>query len=90
MRSRLSQIRGGKGTREYGRENVRENVREKFCENLGEFFWSRFDTYHHAFEFFTLIFTHSLTHRFCIELLPLGLQRWGINMNKSIAKHVFQ
>ena len=44
MRSRLSQIRGGKGTREYGRENVRENFRENFCENLGEFFWSRFDT----------------------------------------------
>ena len=36
MRSRLSQIRGGKGTREYGRENVRENVCEKICEHLGE------------------------------------------------------
>ena len=54
------------------------------------FFWSRFDTYHHAFKFFTHIFTHSLTHKFCIELLPMGLQRWGININKVIAKHVFQ
>ena len=37
MCSRLSQIREGKGTREYGRENVRENDGEKFGEILGEF-----------------------------------------------------
>ena len=86
MRDRRSQIRGGKSTREHGRENVGEN----FGEKLGEFFWSRFDTYHHAFKFFTHIFTHSLPHKFCIELLPMGLQRWGININKVIAKHVFQ
>ena len=38
MCSRLSQIRGGKGTREYGRENARENVGEKVGEKLCEFF----------------------------------------------------
>ena len=38
MCNRLSQIRGGKGAREYGREHVRENVGENFGENLGEFF----------------------------------------------------
>ena len=90
MCSRLSQIRGGKGTREYGRENVRENVGENFGENLGEFCWSRFDTYHHAFKFSTHIYTHCLAHKFCIKLLPLGLQRWGLNSNKIIAKHVVQ
>ena len=38
MCDRLSQIRGGKGTREYGREHARENVGENFGEKLGEFF----------------------------------------------------
>ena len=38
MCSRLSQIRGGKGTREYGRENAREHVGEQLGEHLGELF----------------------------------------------------
>ena len=74
MCGRLSQIRGGKGTREYGREHVRENVGDNYVKFWVRYVWSCFDTYHHAFKLFTHMFTHSLTHKFCIELLPLALK----------------